>query len=202
TIGETKPKDFITKAKVNPESLRDHRAAKCLQRYFRRILKTSVHHQAAAALVILATPTPDDDELLHDQLAQRDQDEYVLRTIQASFCRGLHAHSQHNYDAAREAYESALESKTSTIPTKLLFVLCMTKYEYFFAGVSFASVVVNIGATYLSQGEYLKALEAFEIAHKMHPHHPKAMYNAGLAHWHLGHSQLAATKVLTKHQTM
>ncbi|ETV64390.1 hypothetical protein H257_18704, partial [Aphanomyces astaci] len=41
TIGETKPKDFITKAKVNPESLRDHRAAKCLQRYFRRILKTS-----------------------------------------------------------------------------------------------------------------------------------------------------------------
>ncbi|RHX99641.1 hypothetical protein DYB25_004415 [Aphanomyces astaci] len=68
--------------------------------------------------------------------------------------------------------------------------------------VSFASVVVNIGATYLSQGEYLKALEAFEIAHKMHPHHPKAMYNAGLAHWHLGHSQLAATKVLTKHQTM
>ncbi|ETV64995.1 hypothetical protein, variant 1 [Aphanomyces astaci] len=171
TIGETKPKDFITKAKVNPESLRDHRAAKCLQRYFRRILKTSVHHQAAAALVILTTP--DDDELLHDQLGQRDQDEYVLRTIQASFCRGLHVHSQHNYDAAREAYESALESKTC---------------------VSFASVVVNVGATYLSQGEYLKALEAFEIAQKMHPHHPKAMYNAGLAHWHLGHPQLAATK--------
>ncbi|RHZ03419.1 hypothetical protein DYB37_010230 [Aphanomyces astaci] len=68
--------------------------------------------------------------------------------------------------------------------------------------VSFASVVVNVGATYLSQGEYLKALEAFEIAQKMHPHHPKAMYNAGLAHWHLGHSQLTATKVLTKHQTM
>ncbi|RHZ38135.1 hypothetical protein DYB26_012865 [Aphanomyces astaci] len=42
--------------------------------------------------------------------------------------------------------------------------------------------------------EYLKALEAFEIAQKMHPHHPKAMYNAGLAHWHLGHSQLTATK--------
>ncbi|RHZ00232.1 hypothetical protein DYB35_011944 [Aphanomyces astaci] len=60
--------------------------------------------------------------------------------------------------------------------------------------VSFASVVVNVGATYLSQGEYLKALEAFEIAQKMHPHHPKAMYNAGLAHWHLGHSQLTATK--------
>ncbi|RHY18082.1 hypothetical protein DYB36_010071 [Aphanomyces astaci] len=68
--------------------------------------------------------------------------------------------------------------------------------------VSFASVVVNVGATYLSQGEYLKALEAFEIAQRMHPHHPKAMYNAGLAHWHLGHPQLAATKVLTKHQTM
>ncbi|ETV73112.1 hypothetical protein H257_11937 [Aphanomyces astaci] len=28
----------------------------------------------------------------------------------------------------------------------------------------------------------------------MHPHHPKAMYSAGLAYWHLGHPQLAATK--------
>ncbi|ETV93858.1 hypothetical protein H310_12210 [Aphanomyces invadans] len=184
--------------KFSPTTLRDHRAAKCLQRYFRRILKVSTPQQldnetfpvATSGMANAPPQHPDDDASLDVKLIQRDENEYLLRTVQASFCRGLHLHSQYNYDAAREAYESALDiptSNASRISSKFRVELIIR------VGGSFASVVVNVGATYLSQGQYDKALEAFELANAMHPHHPKAMYNAGLAHWHLGRPDVAAS---------
>ncbi|RHY26549.1 hypothetical protein DYB32_007503 [Aphanomyces invadans] len=186
--------------KFSPTTLRDHRAAKCLQRYFRRILKVSTPQQldnetfpvATSGMANAPPQHPDDDASLDVKLIQRDENEYLLRTVQASFCRGLHLHSQYNYDAAREAYESALDiptSNASRISSKFRVELIIR------VGGSFASVVVNVGATYLSQGQYDKALEAFELANAMHPHHPKAMYNAGLAHWHLGRPDVAASLV-------
>jgi tetratricopeptide (TPR) repeat protein len=60
--------------------------------------------------------------------------------------------------------------------------------------MAFASLYINVGATLLSQGKFEEALHALETAEKLAPRHVKALYNSGLAHWHLGHLETATAK--------
>ncbi|KAF0690818.1 Aste57867_17834 [Aphanomyces stellatus] len=171
---EAKAKADDTKVVSPAESLSQHRAAKCLQRYFRRILKHAVGAtQDDGDTLPQMTSSSNDVDGLNAALGERDDQEYILRHIQAHFCRGLAHHTHHKYTLARDAYDAALDLK---------------------ATISFASLVANVGATFLSQGAYDKALVAFDQAEALQPNHPKVLYNSGLAHWHLGHPTTAAAK--------
>ncbi|KAH9103998.1 hypothetical protein LEN26_007969 [Aphanomyces euteiches] len=165
-----------SRTKVAPtNSLDQHRAAKCLQRYFRRILKqTSVAPPTSSKQREASQLSPNQAfGDLDAQLFERNEHEYILREVQANYCRGLQYHKQGKYELAREAYDSAVDLK---------------------ARISFISLSVNIGATYLCEGNYAKALHAFETALHQQPNHAKAMYNCGLAYWHQGDVQTAALK--------
>ncbi|CAK4084722.1 unnamed protein product [Aphanomyces euteiches] len=108
-----------SRTKVAPtNSLDQHRAAKCLQRYFRRILKqTSVAPPTSSKQREASQLSPNQAfGDLDAQLFERNEHEYILREVQANYCRGLQYHKQGKYELAREAYDSAVDLKASTVP--------------------------------------------------------------------------------------
>ncbi|OQR83022.1 hypothetical protein ACHHYP_15211 [Achlya hypogyna] len=156
--------------KHQPASLLEHHAAMTLQRYFRRNLFTP-------AQVLASTSTParqvENSAELNAALVAREVDTAKLQEIQVHYCKGLAHQEAGEWELAEESYSLALEIAAS---------------------IEFVSIHVNLGGAYLSQGRFADAQRMFAKALSIRPKSIAALYNHGLADWHLGDPHAAAAK--------
>ncbi|KDO34688.1 hypothetical protein SPRG_00752 [Saprolegnia parasitica CBS 223.65] len=164
------PKESISPPKHKPTSLLEHHAAMTLQRYFRRNLLTPSQVQTATRT---QPRDVDNSAALSAAYEAREAETAHLRTIQVHYCTGLSHQEAGEWELAEESYALALDVPTSA---------------------SFATIRVNLASACLSQGKFADAQRILSSAVAIAPTCVPALYNHGLADWHMGDLHAAATK--------